>query len=37
MSDLGTSITKEAKEYFSNMDRHRIKFKYDPIKCDLAI
>ncbi|XP_041986182.1 DNA topoisomerase 2 [Aricia agestis] len=25
---LGTSTSKEAKEYFQNMDRHRIKFKY---------
>lgn len=26
---LGTSTSKEAKEYFSNMERHRIQFKYD--------
>ncbi|XP_026468144.1 DNA topoisomerase 2 [Ctenocephalides felis] len=26
---LGTSTSKEAKEYFSNMARHRILFKYD--------
>lgn len=26
---LGTSTSKEAKEYFSNMDRHRIRFKYN--------
>lgn len=25
---LGTSTSKEAKEYFSDMQRHRIKFKY---------
>ncbi len=25
---LGTSTAKEAKEYFSDMDRHRIPFKY---------
>ncbi|KAJ8715927.1 hypothetical protein PYW08_013212 [Mythimna loreyi] len=25
---LGTSTSKEAKEYFQNMERHRIKFKY---------
>lgn len=25
---LGTSTSKEAKEYFSNMDRHRVLFKY---------
>jgi DNA topoisomerase II len=34
---LGTSTAKEAKEYFSNMDRHRILFKYSSIKDDLAI
>ena len=37
LSGLGTSTAKEAKEYFSNMDRHRIIFKYDSIKDDLAI
>lgn len=26
---LGTSTSKEAKEYFNNMERHRILFKYD--------
>ncbi|XP_011646495.1 DNA topoisomerase 2 isoform X1 [Pogonomyrmex barbatus] len=26
---LGTSTAKEAKEYFENMARHRIRFKYD--------
>ncbi|XP_068141065.1 DNA topoisomerase 2 [Drosophila tropicalis] len=26
---LGTSTSKEAKEYFQDMDRHRILFKYD--------
>lgn len=25
---IGTSTSKEAKEYFSDMARHRIKFKY---------
>lgn len=25
---LGTSTSKEAREYFQNMERHRIKFKY---------
>ena len=25
---LGTSTAKEAKEYFSDMDRHRIPFEY---------
>jgi DNA topoisomerase-2 len=34
---LGTSTAKEAKEYFSNMERHRIIFKYESIKDDLAI
>ncbi|CAF4317039.1 unnamed protein product, partial [Rotaria sp. Silwood2] len=34
---LGTSTAKEAKEYFSNMDRHRIIFKYESIKDDLVI
>ncbi|CAF3151940.1 unnamed protein product [Rotaria sp. Silwood2] len=35
--NLGTSTAKEAKEYFSNMDRHRIIFKYESIKDDLVI
>ena len=26
---MGTSTSKEAKEYFSDMVRHKIKFKYD--------
>lgn len=26
---LGTSTSKEAKEYFTDMARHRIKFKYN--------
>ncbi|CAF4414124.1 unnamed protein product [Rotaria sp. Silwood2] len=30
-------MAKEAKEYFSNVDRHHIIFKYDSIKDDLAI
>ncbi|CAF3850431.1 unnamed protein product, partial [Rotaria magnacalcarata] len=34
---LGTSTAKEAKEYFSNMERHRILFKYESTKDDLAI
>ncbi|CAF3771755.1 unnamed protein product [Rotaria sp. Silwood1] len=37
MTDLGTSAAKEAKEYFSNMDRHRIIFKYESIKDDFPI
>ena len=36
-SGLGTSTAKEAKEYFSNMERHRIAFKYESTKDDLAI
>ncbi|CAF4280698.1 unnamed protein product [Rotaria sp. Silwood2] len=31
------STAEEPKEYFSNIDRHRIIYKYDPIKDDLAI
>lgn len=27
-SGLGTSTAKEAKEYFADMARHRIRFKY---------
>lgn len=34
---LGTSTSKEAKEYFSNMDRHRIIFKYSGPECDQHI
>lgn len=34
---LGTSTSKEAKEYFSNMDRHRVKFKYSGPECDQHI
>lgn len=34
---LGTSTSKEAKEYFQNMDRHRILFKYDTVADDDAI
>jgi len=34
---LGTSTSKEAKEYFSDMARHRIRFKYDGNKCDDAV
>lgn len=26
---MGTSTSKEAKEYFENMARHRIRFRYD--------
>lgn len=28
MTGLGTSTGKEAKEYFSDMARHRIRFRY---------
>lgn len=34
---LGTSTSKEAKEYFQNMDRHRILFKYKDENDDEAI
>ena len=34
---LGTSTSKEAKEYFSDMQRHRIKFEYSNLRDDLAI
>jgi DNA topoisomerase-2 len=37
ITGLGTSTAKEAKEYFSNMERHRIMFKYESMKDDLAI
>jgi len=34
---LGTSTSKEAKEYFSDMLRHRILFKYDGSQDDFSI
>jgi DNA topoisomerase-2 len=34
---LGTSTSKEAKEYFQNMERHRILFKYNGENDDEAI
>lgn len=34
---LGTSTSKEAKEYFQNMDRHRILFRYKDEQDDEAI
>ncbi|KAL7677370.1 hypothetical protein ACOME3_003607 [Neoechinorhynchus agilis] len=34
---LGTSTSKEAKEYFSNMQRHKIEFKYQGARDDLSI
>ena len=34
---LGTSTAKEAKEYFSDMDRHRIPFRYEGEADDKAI
>ncbi|XP_051948488.1 DNA topoisomerase 2-beta-like isoform X2 [Xyrauchen texanus] len=34
---LGTSTSKEAKEYFSDMERHRIMFKYNGTEDDAAI
>jgi len=37
LSGLGTSTAKEAKEYFSDMARHRIPFKYANTEDDTAI
>ena len=34
---LGTSTSEEAKEYFSNLTRNRIKFKYEGIQDDQSI
>ncbi|VDM95380.1 unnamed protein product [Thelazia callipaeda] len=34
---LGTSTSKEAKEYFTDMQRHRVKFKYDGEDDDQAL
>ena len=34
---LGTSTSKEAKEYFSDMKRHRIPFQYTGVGDDEAI
>ena len=34
---LGTSTSKEAKEYFADMERHKIKFKYSGADDDNAI
>lgn len=34
---LGTSTSKEAKEYFSDMQRHCIKFEHSGVRDDLAI
>ena len=34
---LGTSTSKEGKEYFSNMRRHRIVFEYDGPTSDQAL
>ncbi|XP_059800976.1 DNA topoisomerase 2-beta isoform X2 [Hypanus sabinus] len=34
---LGTSTSKEAKEYFADMDRHRIMFRYTGPEDDAAI
>ena len=34
---LGTSTMKEAKEYFTDMARHRIPFKYDGPQDDESI
>lgn len=37
LSGLGTSTSKEAKEYFADMERHRIMFKYNGTEDDSAI
>ena len=34
---LGTSTAREAKEYFSNLDRHKIDFRYEGARDDEAI
>lgn len=34
---LGTSTSKEAKEYFAEMERHRITFRYSGAEDDAAI
>ena len=34
---LGTSTSKEAKEYFADMEKHRIMFKYSGAEDDAAI
>ncbi|CAJ1338347.1 unnamed protein product [Effrenium voratum] len=34
---LGTSTSKEAKEYFSALDTHQIKYRYDGVEDDRAI
>lgn len=34
---LGTSTSKEAKEYFAEMEKHRITFKYSGAEDDAAI
>ena len=34
---LGTSTSKEAKEYFNNMARHRVKFRYGGNQDDHSI
>ena len=34
---LGTSTAKEAREYFSDMDRHQIDFSYSGRQCDESI
>lgn len=34
---LGTSTSKEAKEYFSDMNRHCIRFEHSGVRDDLAI
>lgn len=37
MAGLGTSTSKEAKEYFAEMEKHRITFRYGGAEDDAAI
>lgn len=37
LKGLGTSTSKEAKEYFAEMEKHRITFRYSGAEDDAAI
>ena len=37
VTGLGTSTSKEAKEYFSDLVRHKIPFRYDDNQDDESI
>lgn len=37
LAGLGTSTSKEAKEYFAEMEKHRITFRYSGAEDDAAI